>query len=100
MLQPFFEIGSDKSVFEGLKNSEEKELSALLNVYGVKDYINGNNSFSKTVAISSIDDNSVKIRLKSKDDGFLIELTNPQYRVRKQHLLWEDNFKNYGTIIY
>lgn len=26
MLQPFFEIGSDKSVFEGLKISEEKEL--------------------------------------------------------------------------
>ena len=26
MLNPFFEIGSDKSVFEGLKISEEKEL--------------------------------------------------------------------------
>ena len=26
MLQPFFEIGRDKSVFEGLKISEEKEL--------------------------------------------------------------------------
>ena len=39
--------------------TEEKELSALLNVYGVKDYINGNNSFSKTVAISSIDDNTI-----------------------------------------
>ena len=80
--------------------TEEKELSALLNVYGVKDYINGNNSFSKTVAISSIDDNSVKIRLNSKDDGFLIELTKPQYRVRKELLFWEDIFKNYGTIIY
>lgn len=80
--------------------TEEKEITALLNVYGVNDYIKGNNSFSKTVAINAIDNNSVKIRLNSKDDGFLIELTKPQYRIRKELLFWEDIYKSYSSIIY
>lgn len=79
--------------------TEESEISALLNVFGVKDYINGSNSFSNTVAITSTED-SLKIRLNSKDDGFIEELTKPQYRVRKELLFWEDIDKNYSSITY
>ena len=62
-------------------------------------YINGSNSFSNTVAITSTED-SLKIRLNSKDDGFIEELTKPQYRVRKELLFWEDIDKNYSSITY
>ena len=79
--------------------TEESEISALLNVFGVKDYINSSNSFSNTVAITSTED-SLKIRLNSKDDGFIEELTKPQYRVRKELLFWEDIDKNYSSITY
>ena len=79
--------------------TEESEISALLNVFGVKDYINGSNSFSNTVAITSTED-SLKIRLNSRDDGFIEELTKPQYRVRKELLFWEDIDKNYSSITY
>ena len=42
----------------------------------------------------------MKIRLNSKDDGFIEELTKPQYRVRKELLFWEDIDKNYSSITY
>lgn len=57
--------------------TEENEISALLNVFGVYDYLNTDKSFSETVAITC-DENSVKIRLNSKDDNFIEELTKPQ----------------------
>ena len=74
--------------------TEDNEISALLNVYGVKDYLESDKSFSEAVAIT-YDENSIKIRLNSKDDGFIEELTKPQYRVRKGVLLWEDIALNY-----
>lgn len=79
--------------------TEDNEISALLNVYGVKDYLESDKSFSEAVAITS-DENSIKIRLNSKDDGFIEELTKPQYRVRKGVLLWEDIALNYKDIPY
>lgn len=79
--------------------TEETEISALTNVFGVNDYINGNDSFASTVAITSTED-SLKIRLNSKDDGFIKELTKPQYRVRKELLFWEDIDQNYSSISY
>ena len=42
----------------------------------------------------------MKIRLNSRDDGFIEELTKPQYRVRKELLFWEDIDKNYSSITY
>ena len=38
--------------------------------------------------------------MNSKDDGFIEELTKPQYRVRKELLFWEDIDKNYSSITY
>ena len=79
--------------------TEDNEISALLNVYGVRDYLESDKSFSEAVAITS-DENSIKIRLNSKDDGFIEELTKPQYRLRKGVLLWEDIALNYKDIPY
>lgn len=79
--------------------TEENEISALLNIFGVKDYLESNKSFSETVAIT-FDENSVKIRLNSKDDEFIEELTKPQYRLRKDVLFWEDIALNYKNIPY
>ena len=42
--------------------------------------------------------NNIKIRLNSKDDGFIEELTKPQYRLRKDVLFWEDITSNYKKI--
>jgi oligopeptide transport system substrate-binding protein len=79
--------------------TEDNEISALLNVYGVKDYLESDKSFSEAVAIT-YDENSIKIRLNSKDDGFIEELTKPQYRLRKDILFWEDIALNYKDIPY
>ncbi len=79
--------------------TEDNEISALLNVYGVKDYLESDKSFSEAVAITS-DENSIKIRLNLKDDGFIEELTKPQYRLRKDVLFWEDIALNYKDIPY
>lgn len=79
--------------------TEDNEISALLNVYGVKDYLESDKSFSEAVAITS-DEDSIKIRLNSKDDGFIEELTKPQYRLRKDVLFWEDIALNYKDIPY
>ena len=79
--------------------TEDNEISALLNVYGVKDYLESDKSFSEAVAIT-YDENSIKIRLNSKDDGFIEELTKPQYRLRKDVLFWEDIALNYKDIPY
>lgn len=79
--------------------TEDNEISALLNVYGVKDYLESNKSFSEAVAIT-FDENSIKIRLNSKDDGFIKELAKPQYRLRKDVLFWENIDLNYKDIPY
>ena len=79
--------------------TEDNEISALLNVFGVKDYLESDKSFSETVAIT-FDESSIKIRLNSRDDGFIEELTKPQYRLRKDVLFWEDIALNYKNIPY
>lgn len=79
--------------------TEDNEISALLNVYGVKDYLESNKSFSEAVAIT-FDESSIKIRLNSKDDGFIKELAKPQYRLRKDVLFWENIDLNYKDIPY
>ena len=79
--------------------TEDNEISALLNIFGVKDYINSNKTFNETVAITNTD-NSIKIRLNSKDDNFIEELTKPQYRLRKDVLFWENIAHNYKNIPY
>jgi extracellular solute-binding protein len=84
---------------EILTEEDEENISALLNVYGAERFREGEGSFSKEVGISYSEDNLV-FRLNSKDDKFIEELTTPQYRVRKDVLLWENIKNNYNDLIY
>ena len=86
--------------FREIINSEEEEdIEALLNIFGVLDYRNGNKSFNSGVGITATDTNLI-IRLNSQDSNFLNELTKPQYRLRKSVILWEQIASNYTTIPY
>lgn len=84
---------------EILTEEDEDNIAALLNVYGAQRFRNGEGSFTEDVGISFSDENIV-FRLNSKDDKFIEELTTPQYRVRKNVLLWENIKRNYGNLIY
>ncbi len=79
--------------------TEENENDTLLNVFGVKDYITSTKSFNETVGIT-VNEDSLVIRLNSPDDNFLIELSKPQYRLRKNLLFWENIDYNYKRVIY
>jgi oligopeptide transport system substrate-binding protein len=84
---------------EILTEENEENIVALLNVYGATSFRNGEGSFTEDVGIS-FGDESIVFRLNSKDDKFIEELTTPQYRVRKNVLLWENTPKNYSELIY
>ena len=77
----------------------ENDIEPLLNVFGVLDYRKGNKSFNGGVGITATDTNLI-IRLNSQDPNFLVELTKPQYRLRKSAILWEEILANYTTIPY
>ena len=84
---------------EILTEEKEENIAALLNVYGAQRFRAGEVSFSKDVGISFSEENII-FRLNSKDDKFIEELTAPQYRVRKNVLLWENIKNNYNDLIY
>lgn len=84
---------------EILTEENENNISALLNVYGAQRFRNGEGSFTEDVGIRFSEENMV-FRLNSKDDKFIQELTTPQYRVRKNVLLWENIKKNYSNLVY
>jgi oligopeptide transport system substrate-binding protein len=84
---------------EILTEENEKNIGALLNVYGAKNFRDGEGSFTENVGIRAGEDNVV-FRLNSKDDKFIKELTEPQYRLRKNVLLWENIKQNYDKLIY
>lgn len=84
---------------EILKEESDENIKELLNIYGAREYREGEVSFDSGVAINATED-TVIIRLNSKDDKFLEELTKPQYRVRKFLIMWEDLEANYKDIPY
>ena len=84
---------------EILTEENEENISALLNVYGAKRFREGEGSFTEDVGITYGEDNVV-FRLNSKDDKFVEELTTPQYRLRKNVLVWENIRNNYKELIY
>lgn len=84
---------------ELLKEEDEDNIQALLNVYGAKDFKDGKNTFETGVAIRE-NENSIIIRLNKKDDNFLNELSKPQYRLRKNLIMWRDMEKNYSKLVY
>ena len=84
---------------ELIKEEDEENIQALLAVYGTKEFIAGKIKFETGVAIKGTE-NSVIIRLNSKNDNFLSELTKPQYRLRKYLVMWANITKNYNALIY
>lgn len=84
---------------ELLKEEDEENIQALLNIYGAQDYKNGKVIFETGVAIRETDD-SVIIRLNKKDDNFLNELSKPQYRIRKYLIMWRNIQNNYNKLVY
>ncbi|WP_459480040.1 ABC transporter substrate-binding protein [Clostridium saccharoperbutylacetonicum] len=84
---------------ELLKEEDEKNIQALLNVYGAKEFKEGKVVFEKGVAINETD-NSIIIRLNKKDDDFLNELTKPQYRLRKYLIMWRAIQNNCNKLVY
>ena len=84
---------------EILTEENEESISALLNVYGARRFRDGEGSFTEDVGVTYGDDNIV-FRLNSKDDKFIEELTTPQYRLRKNVLVWENIKNNYEDLIY
>lgn len=84
---------------ELIEVSDEKDIKALLNVYGVSDYKNGIGSFNENVAIH-IDNDSIKFRLNEISENFVDELTKIKYRIRENLNLWRDINKNYKQIRY
>lgn len=84
---------------EIITEEAEENIEAILNVYGAKKFREGYGDFSQDVGISIGEDNIV-FRLNSKDDKFIEELTKPQYRIRKNVLLWENIKNSYDDLIY
>lgn len=84
---------------EILIEENEESIAALLNVYGAKNYRAGEGIFSKDVGISYTEDRII-FRLNSQDDKFIEELTTPQYRLRKNVIMWENLINSYDELIY
>lgn len=84
---------------EVLTEEEEGNIMALLDVYGAKGFRAGKGTFTEGVGIHFTEDR-INVRLNSKNDNFLNELSKPQYRVRKEILSWEDISENYNEILY
>ncbi len=84
---------------EVLAEEKEENIKALLDVYGAKTFRSGEGVFTKDVGIQTAEDR-ITIRLNSKNTNFLNELSKPQYRVRKDLVLWEDISENFKNVIY
>lgn len=84
---------------ELLKEEDEENIQALLDVYGAKEFKAGKVIFETGVAIKATE-NSVIIRLNTKNDNFLNELSKPQYRLRKYLIMWGNIENNYDDLIY
>lgn len=84
---------------ELIKDENEENIQALLGIYGAKEFKAGKIKFETGVAIKGTED-SVIIRLNSRNDNFLSELTKPQYRLRKYLVMWANITKNYNKLIY
>lgn len=84
---------------ELLKEENEENIEALLDVYGAREFKEGKITFDTGVAIEGTN-NSVIIRLNKRNEKFLSELSKPQYRLRKYLIMWENMKNNYDKLIY
>lgn len=84
---------------EILTEENEEDITTIMNVYGAKKFRNGEGTFAEAVGIQTTD-NEITIRLNSKNDKFLEELSKPQYRVRKDLYNWQNISDKYSSVIY
>ncbi|MDS0528527.1 ABC transporter substrate-binding protein [Clostridium sp. SHJSY1] len=82
-----------------IKVEDEENIKPLLDVYGADSFKKGKGTFEKGVAITA-NEKSITIRLNKKNDNFLLELTKPQYRIRKYLQLWKNIKNSYKDIAY
>lgn len=86
---------------EIIKTAKEENIKGLLSIYGARDYREGKVTFEKGVAIShNKEKNSIVIRLNNKDDSFIEELSKPQYRLRKNLIMWDNIRNDYSKLLY
>lgn len=84
---------------ELLITEEEKNIEPILNIYGAREFRESNgNDNSKLALIEG--DNSIIIRLNSKDKDFLEKLTKPVYKLRKNLDMWKDIKSYHDNIVY
>ena len=67
---------------ELIKEEDEDNIQAVLDVYGAKQFKDGKVTFMTGVAITN-NDGKLVMRLNKPNKDFLNELTKPQYRLRK-----------------
>lgn len=84
---------------EILTEEDESSIETILNVYGAREFRSGIGSFNNNVGIRASDTNLI-VRLNSKNENFVKELSQPQYKLRKNVLLWQDINNNYKDLIY
>ncbi|MCQ2969615.1 MAG: ABC transporter substrate-binding protein, partial [Clostridium sp.] len=84
---------------EILTEEDENNIEPLMSVYGARAYLNNEGNFKETVAIWA-EGNNLIMRLNSIDNDFLVELSKPQYRLRKNVLSWEFINNNYDSLVY
>lgn len=80
----------------GVDNIFYKELSCI---YGAEDYYKGKQSFDK-VAIRTLEDNMLQIRLNYVNSNLLNTLSKPRYRLRKNFSDLKDWMQNYKKILF
>lgn len=81
------------------QNNKSNMIKELYSIYGAKAYNEGKSDFSN-VAITCVDDTTIKIRMNNTDEKFIKKLANPEYRLVKNM----DDLKNlkesYKKVLY
>ena len=84
---------------ELLKESCEDDIHCIMNIYGARAFKEGKVSFDNGVAVNC-NDNNVVIRLNNRYDNFLEDLSKPQYRLRRNLVMWNNLIKNHSNLDY
>lgn len=81
------------------KNNEDY-VKELYSIYGMQPYHEGKNDFDKSVAITKIDEDTLKIRMNRKDDEFLYKLSEGVFRLRNLNNPLNNYEKDFNSIEY
>ena len=75
----------------------DKNIEALLNIFGISDYGNKKIDFENTGI--TCENDTLRIRLNKPNNNFIDELTKVQYKLRKSLNLWSNIVQNNKKII-